>query len=233
MSSTTEERRFGLFDPDDVEDLIPSNAKRVRIQDIDNQEKWRDPNDFQKGDKVILENGTPRFMYNVPGRKSKKEELEEILPGTTDDAVQLQEEKRKFFEQDELLKLAKENPDDDGLLDSLITGLAEEAASLSFERQRREAQNKETSQISLRRVGTLKAMSEIFLKKKEQKQSAVIDLKSPQFFVLFVYLCETFKECMEGANLDPDAVQVILDSFQNAIKDPSWTALANRKMRGD
>jgi hypothetical protein len=233
MSSTSEDKRFGLFDPDDIEDLIPSNAIRVRIQNANNQEKWRNPNDFHKGDRVIIENGEPRCMYSKPGRKSKKEEVEEFIPGTTEDAKDLQEEKRKFLNQDELLKLAKENPNDDGILDSLIAGLAEEAASLSFERKKRESQNKETSQISLRRVNTLKALSEIFIKKKDQQQSAVIDLKSPQFFVLFVFLCETFKECMENANLDEDAVQVIMDGFQNAVKDPSWMALASRKMRGD
>ena len=229
-------KKFGLFDPFDEEifALIPKKAERVRIQDRDGQEKWRNPKSFHKGDMLILENGEPRIMWNAPGRKSKKEEVEELFPeGTTEEADERMELKQKFLDRDDLIRLAKENPEDDKVLSLILEGLAEESASLSFERAQREARNQETSQISLRRVNALKSMAEIYLKKKEQASSRVIDLKSNEFFILFAHIVGTFKDVMQQAHIDDDAINVVLDNFMSEVKDESWSSLATRKMKGE
>lgn len=236
VEESARSKRFGLFDPNDEEiaGLIPANAKRVKVQDIDGQEKWRDPAKFEVGDKIIIENGEPRSMFRVPGRKSKQEEVEEILPqATTEEAKKRAQLKREFLERDELIQLAKENPDDEKVLSFILEGLAEESASLSFERAQKESRNQETSQISLRRVNSLKAMAEIYLKKKEQASSRIIDLKSPEFAILFGYLVSTFKECMTNASIDDDAINVVMDNFMTEVRQDSWAALAVRKMKGE
>jgi len=235
-NSINSDKRFGLFDPEDeeIKALIPVTATRVRVQNIDGQEKWRNPSKFEPGDQLILENGEPRCMFSTPGRKSKAEEFEDFLPApTTEDAKERNEEKRNFIDQDELRLVLEENPDDDQVLVLLLKGLAEESASLAYERALSESRMKDTSQISLRRANILKTMGELSIKRKEQMTSNIIDLKSPHFFILLQHIIETFKETLEKARIDPDAIAVVMDQLITELRNDSWASQAVRKMKGD
>ena len=61
-----------------------------------------------------------------------------------------------------------ENPESSDLLHLVMVGLAEESASIGFERAEAEREGKGTSTISVRRIGALKSVAETWLRRKEQ-----------------------------------------------------------------
>ena len=111
----------GLVDFDEVEPHIPATATRVKIQNVSGQEKWRDPEERESGDKVIISNGEASFMYRKPGRKSSKEIEDESTPQpTTVDAEETSLLRKRFMERDMILSRLCENPAGEGVLDAVL-----------------------------------------------------------------------------------------------------------------
>lgn len=222
----------GLVDFDEVLPHIPSTAKRVKIQNASGQEKWRDPEERENGDKVIISNGEAGFMYSKPGRKSSKEREDEVTPQpTTVDAEESSLLRKRFMERDMISSRVCENPSGESVLDAVLDALAEEQASLAFERKTAESRNAPISQISLRRVNALKTMGELWFKRKEQLATKEIDLASDEFARLLQFVIATFIEAMEKSQVDQDSIAVVGQTLLSLIRDESWVSQARKKMR--
>jgi hypothetical protein len=129
---------------DDLLALIPTSAVRVKVQAANGNCFWRAISFEEDGtllglledDSILLHNGKP------------------------------QKQKVQFLRNNALLQSIEDRIEaEPGKIALLVMhGLAQEVASLEFDRQQAEAEGRETSQISLRRMTALKALGEMLIK---------------------------------------------------------------------
>jgi hypothetical protein len=221
---------------DELLKLIPPNAVRVKVQDELGHEKWRSIENGFDGildtDTLVVLSGKPVTMGSSPGRK-RKGTSPSTTPRPINHAVaQLSKQKSSHLKNDRLLNKVSQDIEADEILQLVLVEYAKEAASLGFERYEAERQGKETSAISVRRVNALKAIGELFLKRKEQLADRSIDMSSPAFERLFKFIMETFQEAMNSAGLSGDEVQVVITKLSERMSDDTWENEARSKMKG-
>jgi hypothetical protein len=145
--------------------LIPTDAVRVKVKTVKGRAKYRtiaplkgDFDEVLPTDEVLLHKGKTITMRKVPGRKP----VTPTVTPTTPHNAQQQELKKQMLAKDKLIrkldKKIKEEPDSVVLL--VMRGLAQEVASLEFERHQAEAEGRDTSQLSHRRASALKTIAE-------------------------------------------------------------------------
>ena len=131
---------------------------------------------------------------------------------------------------DPVLKQAKKDPDSVDLLDDIIQGIAEESASLKFERTEAEREGKKTAELSTRRVRALKTAAETLIAKREKLTSKEIDLESPQFHRLFKFIVETFQTAMTDAGLGDEQAETVFAKFTKLMQG-DWEMEARNRMK--
>jgi hypothetical protein len=150
--------------------LIPTNAVRVKVQAANGNCFWRAISFEEDGtllgildeDSILMCHGKPLTMSTKPGRKRKTQAKN---PTVRRNAM-YQKLKTRFLRRNALLRSIEERIETEPGKVSLLVmhGLAQEIASLEFDRQQAEAEGRETSQISLRRMNALKSLGEMLTK---------------------------------------------------------------------
>jgi hypothetical protein len=210
--------------------LVPEDAQRIKVSDKKGKTRWRPGRDkLLDGDRIqTKKDGTPIYMMSNPGRR-KITSIGEVDPR----AAKLVEQKEKLIRQDILIKTVKGKPESDEVLQHVMVGLAEEAASIAFERKRAERENRETSSFSARRVQALKATVDTWLKRKEQILSNSLDIDGRPFQIAMRYVFETFRGCMQDARLSEDSINVVFAHLSRKVDTSEWKDEAkNRIKRG-
>ena len=208
---------------------IPSDAQRVRVTDEFGKMRWREKTEIADSDTIDLDDdGIPICMAGRLGRPQKQP-----LAGYSEKIGEMVQKKKEFMEEDDLYSVVSDNPEKSEVLDYVIKALAEETASLGFERTEAERKGEPTSQISLRRVNALKAVGDTWLKRREQMTANSIDLDSIAFKRLFKYITETFNEAMHDAGLRPELAESVFASFSKKVSDDAWDNEATKRMLGD
>jgi hypothetical protein len=204
---------------------LPSGTTRVQVIDEFGKTRFKSPNDVADTDQIVIgSNGDPIVMSGRPGRKKKPD----LAPANDRVAEQIRA-KEIHVEGDDLLDTIRQNPESDGVLDRVMEGLAEEAASLSFERREAERTGTPTSQISMRRINALKAVGDSYLKRKEIMSSGGVDMDSPAFKKLFTYIMDTFRDALIGAGSRPEMVETVFANLSKRL-DEDWHKEATKKM---
>jgi len=128
---------------------IPAGARRVKVKTEKGETKYKGVNDLADSDEILVNaDGDPIIMRAKPGRKAKAD------PQPANDTVkEIVKRKKTSVAEDKLRQVADADPDSDQVLHQVLVGLTEEVASLQFERLEAERLGKETSQISVRRMG--------------------------------------------------------------------------------
>ena len=207
--------------------LLTEDAKRIKVEDENGKKKWRDLDDLHDNDSIILKADHPYVMNTKPGRKANpKIQAANEMVGEKVRLKEIQED------HDPILRTIKSNPDGNKVLDHILTGLAEEAFSLKFERAEAERQGLATSAISVRRVNALKALGDTYLKRKEQNGSGSVDMDSSAFKILFEFILETFRGSMEDSNLRTEMVETVFAKLTKRL-DSSWEDDAKNKMKNN
>lgn len=210
----------------EIVDSLSEDAKRIKVEDENGQKKWRDVDDLHDTDSIILKaDGEPYIMNTKPGRKAnpKIQAANEVV-GEKIRQKNIQED------HDPLLRTIKADPDGSRVLDHILTGLAEEAFSLRYERSEAERQGEKTSAISVRRVNALKALGDTYLKRKEQIGSSSVDMDSNAFKTLFEFILETFRGAMEDSNLRTEMIETVFAKLTKRLED-NWEEEAKNKMK--
>ena len=206
---------------------LPPGTARIQVVDEAGKTGWRAPSEVSIRDTIVLNNdGNPIIMSGNPGRKRKIE----ILPAS-DVIAEIVRRKKAAVKEDPLVDSVRKKPETSKVLDRVMEGLAEEAASLSFEREEAERKGQETSNISIRRVNALKAVGDTWLKRKEQLTANSVDMDSPAFGVVFKLIMETLRSSMEQAGLRPEQVETVFARFSKRVDD-TWKAEARARMKG-
>ena len=107
-------------------------------------------------------------------------------------------DKKSIIKEDPLLKGLMGDEGTFDLLDIVIAEMAEEGASLKYERIKKEFENQATDRISLRRTNILKMIADAIIQKRNLALADFVNLRSPQWQVVFAELMDkvrlTFKE---------------------------------------
>jgi len=226
---------------DEVLALIPVDAVRVKVKTDKGHEKYRavDPkngvfDDVLDTDEIILISGKPITMNKVPGRKKSKSTPAPTPPqATTTKNAKMQADKLAFLDHDPLLNQIEGGVESEDILLLVMRGFAQEAASLEFERLTAEAEGKETSQLSIRRINALKALGESWIKRKDQLAGKTIDMSSPAFSRLFGFMVDTFREAMLAGGVPRDQAETVFARLSDRMNDETWEQEAQMKMKGD
>lgn len=207
--------------------LIPEGAHRVKVQTDTGHVKFKAPDNLAKTDIILTKkDGTPYVMMTKPGRPRAPD-----LSPVNSTVAELLNEKRKALSEDQVLQMARDEPESSKVLHQVMIGLADEAASISFERREAERKGNPTSQLSVRRVNALKSVADTWLRRKEQLVNQVVDLESAGFHTLFQFIAETFKGSMEESEIHPEMIKVVFARFSKRVGSPDWQAEAKARMR--
>ncbi len=205
---------------------VPPSATRVRVLTAKNETKYKAIADLSDSDRIqTKKNGDPIVMKGTPGRKSSIN----VGPLTPTIAAILAR-KTVALKDDEILRQMRADPESSDLLQAVIIGLGEEAASIKFEREEAAREGKDTSGLSSRRVQALRATAETWIKRMDQVMAKTIDLDSPGFGILFKFMMESLREAMNAAKLRPEQVETVFAKFSSMITD-DWKNEAKTRMK--
>lgn len=215
-----------------MQHLIPKGATRVQVTDEVGKVVWRKPSDVRPTDNIKFNpnTGDPYVMFGTPGVGPKTTSTPTQLPPSNAVISAIKTRKKDCLDADEIVQTTKNTPDSSNVLTKVIEGLAEESASLAFERQEAERKGESTSQISMRRVQALKAVGDTWLKKKEIIASKGVDLESPSFKIVFTHIAETFRKACDVAGIRPEMSESVFAEFGRLVDDQDWISDVKAKM---
>lgn len=201
--------------------LIPKDAVRVQVADVAGVIRWRNLSDLESTDSIRINpnTGIPYTTRGQPGRKPKTQPTAPV-------------KKIKPTRTDEILSAVSHNVESADVLHAVIRELADETSSLKTERMEFKDKDLPTSQVSLRRVQAIRALGDLWLRRKEQIASREIDMDSPVFQSLFLYVVETFHRATVDCGIRPEMKELLFSTFSRYMEDPNWKTEAKNRMRG-
>lgn len=211
---------------------LPPGTARVQVLTEEGKTAWRspdptNPNFVCLSDQIVIKtNGEPITMKGQPGRKAKIE-----LEAVSENVAEILEAKEQALEQNELVTAIKDNPEGDAALNYVVEAMAEEAASLEFERNEAERKGEDTSHLSMRRARVLKALGDTLLRRREKLSASSLDLDGKAFEVTFKFLMETLRLTLDkDCNIRSEQIETIFTKFSKRIGD-GWKEEAKARMR--
>ena len=208
-------------------DMCPPEAQRIKVKDEYGKERWRELGEVRDTDFVVTnKQGFPIIMKGAPGRKFSPREA----PIANEAVARTIRRKDATRENDIVLQVTKTNPESPDVLRSVMSELAEEAASLRFEREEAERNGEDTSSLSTKRARVLQAVGDTWLKRKAQISQDAMDLDGPEFEAVFAFLVETFRDSMLECNARPEMVETVVAKFASKL-DAEWKSEAKKRVR--
>ena len=125
---------------------------------------------------------------------------------------------------DEVIKrdaLLKGMLNDDGvfdLLDVVLAEMAEEGASLKYERIKKEFNDESTDRISLRRANILKMIGDSLIQKRNLALNDLVNLKSPQWQVVFKQLMDRVQQTFLDLDYSSEQVELFFQKLQGNLE---------------
>lgn len=210
---------------------VPEGVLRVSVTDEKGKVCWRKIEEVRGTDTIFLSpKGEPQWMRNPLGRPKSARSLHDELPPANDTIKDLIRVKDATLRSDPLILTVENNPESADVLNQVILGIAEESASLRFERMEAERNGVDTSPLSMRRVAALKAIGDSWIKRKEQIQTQAVDMESPAFRGLFRFISQTFSEAMAKAGVRDELAQSVMSEFSKSLDD-DWKSEAEAHMK--
>ena len=207
---------------------LPKEVRRVQVVDPNGKQSYKRPDDVDLDyDQIMLAmDGTPIVMRGKLGRKPKKP-----LKPVTPQIAEVDEARTEHITQSPLLREAQRDAEGDGVLNAIMSAMAEEAAAIEFERDEAARHGQETSALSAKRARVLKGMADTWLKRKQQIEGGLIDLESPAFQALFGLILETFKDSMLDAGARPEFIETTFAKLVSSLGDEGWKQDARARMK--
>jgi len=205
---------------------LPEGAARIKVKTTTGEIHYRAIEDLADTDQILTkDDGTPIVMKSSPGRRKAV-----VIEPANATIKEILRRKGEYLDEDPLRKIARDDPESPDVLQHIMVGMSEEAASLAFDRMEAERNGKDTGTLSHRRILAMKALGETWLKRREQVTSRGIDLDSSAFEAVFGYTMETFKEAMAASKARPEMIETVFAKFSQMIDD-EWKAEAKHRMK--
>jgi hypothetical protein len=211
--------------------VVPDGARRVRVTDEKSKCCWRSLDEVLNSDVLDLTpQGQPQWMFGAVGRPKQHRTISEVADPVSELVGNLMVIKQANLRSDSVTLAAESTPESPEVLNQVILAIAEEAASLRFERQEAERKGVDTSVFSMRRVQALKAIGDTWIKRKEQIQQQSVDMDSPAFSELFRFISETFAKAMEAAGVRQELSDTVFAQFSKLLNEDDWKTEAKSRM---
>lgn len=212
---------------EDLKRKIPSGARSVQVQDsATGKTKYKPVDTLNELDVIMLnKSGIPIVMKKSPG-KVKKVTIEPATPMT----AEIVRMKNSALASDPVLAVARLNPEDPDVLHQIVLALGLESASIGFERYQAELRGEKTSELSMRRVNSLKAMADTWLKRKDQVVSRGIDMSSPAYRILMKQVFIAFQEALISSGVRPELAETIFSKLSKTMGSDEWAADTKQKI---
>lgn len=130
---------------------------------------------------VLKQPPKPKFEFTSGNQPTVVENPPEV-------AEEIKQQKRDFIADDNLLKIVRRGSNSFELLDKLIEEIAEETASMKFDRSFNEGRSGDTVKISKQRAIVLKTIADLIVTKRELAQNEVLNLKGKKMQAVFKFL---------------------------------------------
>ena len=207
---------------------LPDGVRRVQVLDAAGKQVYKRPDEVDPAtDEIVLNSdGAPIVMRGKPGRKAKS-----TLTAATPQIAEVEQARVEHMSVDPLRKAARKDADSDDVFSALIAAMAEEAASIDFDKSEAARHGGDTATLSAKRARILKGMADTWLKRKQQVEGGVIDMDSPAFNALFGLILETFKAAMLDAGARPEVVETTFAKLVSALSDEGWKQDAKVRMK--
>lgn len=127
-------------------------------------------------------------------------------------------DKKDIIKEDPLIKGIL---NDDGvfdLLDVVLAELAEESASLKYERIKRELKDQDTDRLSLRRSNILKMISDALVQKRNLALNDFINLRSPQWQIVFDQLMKRVRKTFSDLQYSSEELELFFQKLQSNLE---------------
>lgn len=211
----------------DILKLAPKDATRIQVKDVFNRLKWRPIAGVLPTDTLVVSAiGVPYTMTSTPGRPPAVE-IKPVSPVVSE----LIKRKQEHIRNDPILKAVRRSPESTDVLHEIMISLADESASLGFERAEHERKGLDTSAVSNRRVGALKAQVDTWLKRKEQVGGFGLDLESPAFESVFQFIVDTFCGALKECGQRQEMVEAVRANFVRQVDSEEWQMEAKRRTK--
>lgn len=142
-----------------------------------------------------------------PIKIDEEESLQLVIP-----------DKRDVIQEDPLIKALLNEEDTFGLLDVVLSELAEESASLKYERIKKEFDDEATDRISLRRANILKMINDSIIQKRNLALNDLVNLKSPQWQIVFQELMIKIRQTFDELDFSSEQMELFFDKLQNNLE---------------
>jgi hypothetical protein len=209
--------------------MIPNGTKRIAVVDDTGKEKWRKVEEVFDTDMIQFKDGEPRTMKRDPGRKKDPT----ATPPVNENVEALIKAKYKGMDEDALTTIIERDPESIDVLHEVMRGIAQESASLEFERKESERKGDDTRQVSVSRLQALKAVGDTWIKRAEQLQAKGVNMSSPEFKMLLGFLIRTFRDALVQTGLRREQIEKIFSLLSQRLNDETWEDEARAVMRGD
>jgi len=149
-----------------------------------------------------------------PGRPTKVE----IKP-TSEEVAEIMKKKHRHLGSDPLLQALANSPDNLSTLDMVMYEFAKENASLDFERIEAERKGEDTTAISSKKIGALKALMDTWFKKRDVVVNDMFDFKDKKFEYLFEFILLRFRQSCEKSGMTEEQIQNLFRIANDQFKD--------------
>jgi len=126
--------------------------------------------------------------------------------------------KKDVVDNDALLKGLLNEEGIFDLFDMALAELAEESASLKYERMKKESNDEDTDRISLRRSSILKTIIDSLVQKRNMALNDFVNLRSPQWQVVFDLLMSKMKQTFGDLNFTSEQQELYFQKFQENLE---------------
>jgi len=232
----------------EILEALPLEISRIAVTTKEGEVKYRKVEEVELEDVLMFnKSNQPVVMRGKAGRPSDLPTLDLPSLQDTSNFVPLPNrlKKRKDlvvaqtpqptalnYQNDRVLAQVSQDPESLDVLHSVMMGLAEEAAAMAQARVSLEAQGKNTSNVSSKRVSALRAIGDTWMKRKEQLGGKGIDLEGLAFKRVFGFTMETFRKALTQSNIRPEQIEVIFAKLANLMGD-DWVTEAKKRADGD
>lgn len=126
--------------------------------------------------------------------------------------------KEEVMNNDILIKGFAEDTDTFDMLDLILAEMAQEGASLKYERLKKDAEGKDTDRVSLRRANILKMILDSIIEKRNLALNDIVNLKSPQWRLVFDHLLSKMKKTFVDLEYSSEQIELFFQKLEDNLE---------------
>lgn len=124
-----------------------------------------------------------------------------------------------FIKSQELMQAVEKKASTSEWIDIVLQEIAEESTNLKYERRKAAKEGNNTANFTVMRVGTLRQLAEVLMKRKDISSSEKLDLKSERFQKVFKMWMEFFYHSMMKSGVEETIIDLVFQQMKADMVD--------------